>query len=104
MPLKILGVLSVVLGFVMMVFAVMAYRELHGAASSHSPPTAASMPLARMVIPELFGPGAGAKPSELAQRAVNRIYCIGAGSVVLIVTGVLAVVVPLGGPATQKDP
>lgn len=99
-PMKVLGVIAGLLGLAMAVFAVMAWRELHSAATSESAPSADSMPLMRIVYPELFDTAnAGAKPAkpaELAQAAINRIYIIGGGSFALIVAGILMLVLPQG--------
>ena len=103
MPIKVIGVLAVLLGLAMFVFAVIAYRELHSAATSEFAPAADSMPRTRLVNPRLFDTGnTGAKPAELAQAAFNRIYIISGGSFVLVVAGILMFVLAQG-PRTGQN-
>ena len=96
MVVKLVGTFALVLGVVLVIFAGMAYFELHSAATSEKAPAADSMPLTRVVGPELFDPGkAGMQPAELAAMAFNRIYAIGGGGILLAVLGVVALAAPL---------
>jgi hypothetical protein len=98
MLIRILGVIVALLGLALMVLAVVAWGELHSAATSQSAPAADSLPLTRLVNPELFDAGkAGAtpaKPVELVQAAFQRIYLLGGGSIALILIGTLMLVMP----------
>ena len=95
MIMKVLGACIVSLGLAMLVFAGMAYFELHGAATSETAPSADSMPLTKIVGPEFFDPGnAGVKPAELARETFNRIYTIAGGGIVLAILGLLIIAVP----------
>ena len=107
MPMKLVGVIAGSLGLAMTVFAVMAWRELHSAATSELAPDADSMPLTRFVCPELFDTGNAllkpAKPADLVQSAFHRIYIIGGGSFVLIVVGILLLVMPQGSRSGEDS-
>lgn len=93
MMMKIVGALALLLGLLMLVFAVMAYSELNAAATSETPPPVESMRLTKIVAPELFDQdNASAKPATLARIAFGRIYMIGGGSLVLAMAGVLVLV------------
>lgn len=90
-----IGVFIMLVGLMMLIFMVMAYRELHSAATSVTPPSVDSMPFSKIVNPELFAPGnAGTKPATLAQRAFNRIYMVGGGSFVLVIIGIIILAIP----------
>ena len=87
---KIFGAFALLIGLVLMIFAVLAYSELHTAATAAKPPSPDSMPLTKIVGPELFDPEhAATKPTELASMAFNRIYIIGGASLVSLALGVL---------------
>ena len=95
MIMKSLGACVVLLGLAILVFAGMAYFELHAAAKSETAPSADSMPLTKIVGPEFFAPGnSGTKPAELARKTFNRIYTIAGGGVVSAILGVLIIAVP----------
>lgn len=95
---KILGTLALVIGLVIMAFAVLAYSELHTAATSATPPSPSSMPLTRIVGPELFDTkNSAAKPAELARIALNRIYTLGGVSLLLLAIGAILL-------ATRRSP
>ena len=97
MILKIIGAGVVLLGLAMLIFAGMAYFELHGAATSENASTADSMPLTKIVGPEFFAPGnSGTKPAELARKTFNRIYIIAGGGTISAILGVLIIAVPQG--------
>ncbi len=71
-----------------MIFAVLADSELHTAATAATPPSPDSMPLTKIVGPELFDTeNAATKPAELASMAFNRIYIIGGASLVSLALG-----------------
>jgi hypothetical protein len=93
MPMKVLGVFVGLLGLAIIVFSVMTWSELRNAATSELAPTADSMPLTSFLCPDFFKPlnagGKAAKPAELAQAALIRIYIIGGGSFALFVTGIV---------------
>ena len=107
MAMKVLGACAVLFGLAIIVFAGMAYSELHTAATSELAPNTDSMPLTRLVYPEFFDAGnAGAKPAkpeELAQAAFNRIYIIGGGSFVMVVAGIVMLVLPQGPRIGQNS-
>ncbi|TWU01824.1 hypothetical protein Pla100_15600 [Neorhodopirellula pilleata] len=107
MLLKVLGICAGLLGLALTVFAVMAWRELNSAATSELPPSPDSMPLLEIVGPELFDtrdPGVKpAKPADLAQAALKRIYIIGGGSFILLVVGILMLVLPHGPRTDQRS-
>lgn len=90
---KLVGAIAVLIGLVTVVFAIMTWRELRAAATSELAPTADSMPLTRVVYPELFeldeAEAQAVKPAELAQSVFNRIYMIGGASLALIFVGLL---------------
>lgn len=87
---KLLGIVILLLAVLSLAFAVLAHSELRAAATAATPPTPNAMPLNRIVGPELFDPGQiGLKPAELAGRAMNRIYAIGAASLVLFGLGAI---------------
>lgn len=87
---KIFGTFAVLIGLVMMIFAVLAYSELHTAATAAMPPSPDSIPLTKIVGPELFDPEhAATSPAELASMAFNRIYIIGGASLLPLALGVL---------------
>lgn len=95
MIVKGLGACVVLLGFAMLVFAGMAYFELHAAARSETLPSADSMPLTKIVGPEFFALGnAGTKPADLARKTSNRIYTIAGGGIVAALLGVPILAVP----------
>jgi hypothetical protein len=77
---------------VTLIFAVMAWRELNVAATSPEAPAVDSMPLTKIVCPELFDafqPGATpVKPAELASIAFTRIYLIGGVGLVSLAVGI----------------
>ena len=78
---KIIGVLALLIGVLMFVFAGLAYLELHGAASAEVPPSPDALPLTKIVGPELFDPElASSHPSDLAGIAFKRIYIVGGAS------------------------
>jgi hypothetical protein len=90
---KILGAFALLVCLVMMIFTVLAYSELRTAATSVTPPSPDSMPLTRIVGPELFDTGnAVIKPAELASMAFNRIYIILGASLFSLVLGTLLLV------------
>ena len=98
MIVKGLGALVVLLGLAMLIFAGMAYFELHAAATSETPPSSDSMPLTKIVGPEFFDPGnVGTKPAELARKTFNRIYTIAGCGIVAAILGVLTLAVPKSG-------
>jgi hypothetical protein len=87
---KIFGAFALLIGLVMMIFAVFAYSELHSAATAATTPSPDSMPLTKIVGPELFDPEhAATRPAELASMAFNRIYIIGGVSLISLALGVL---------------
>lgn len=87
---KVVGFMAGLLALAILVFAVSAWFELRSAATSELVPSADTMPLTRLVYPELFDTAnSGSKPAELARSAFNRIYLIGSGSIVLLVVGIL---------------
>lgn len=91
---KIFGVFAVLIGLAMMIFAALAYSELHSAATAATPPSPESMPLTKIVGPELFDPEhAATKPAELASIAINRIYVIGGASLVSLALGALLLMI-----------
>lgn len=98
MLLKVLGVSAGLLGVAMLIFAVMAWLELRNAATSPIAPPDSSMPLTRIVYPELFDAATAgttpAKPAELAQAVQTRIFIIGGGSLALIVVGIVMLMLP----------
>lgn len=95
MKLKFLGGGVLVLGLVIMLFAGIAYFELHAAAKSPTAPPADSLPLTRIVNPELFDPAtAGKDPESLARSAFNRICMIGGGGLVMAILAVLILAAP----------
>lgn len=84
-------------------FAGMAYVELHNAATSETAPSVDSMPLTRIVGPELFDTGStGIPPSAMARTTFHRIYAIGAGGVLLGVFAVLILARPQS-PRTEQN-
>ena len=91
---KILGAFALLIGLVMMIFAVLAYSELHTATTSVTPPSPDSMPLTKIVGPELFDTEhAATEPAELASMAFNRIYIIGGVSLFSLAVGALLMVI-----------
>ncbi len=95
MTMKILGAGAVLLGLAMLIFAGMAYFELHGVATMETAPTTDSMPLTKIVGPEFFALGnSGTKPAKLARQTFNRIYIIAGGGIVSAILGVLIIAVP----------
>ena len=89
MIMKGLGACVVLLGLATFIFAGMAYFELYAAATSETAPSADSMPLTKIVGPELFAPGnAGTKPAEPARNTFSRIYAIAGGGIVAAILGV----------------
>ena len=75
---KIVGVFALLIGLLMIVFAGLAYLELHAAGSAEVPPNPEAMPLTKIVGPEFFDPEyASSHPSELAGLAFKRIYIVG---------------------------
>lgn len=103
---KVLGVFAGLLGSSMIIFAVLTWRELRGAAFSELAPSADSMPLTRFVYPRFFDAGnAGtkpAKPAEVARAAFTRVYIIIGGSFALVVAGIIMLVLPQR-PRTRQD-
>ena len=111
MKIKVLGVFAGLLGLAMIVSLVVTWREMRSAMTwreqlsamtlrehlsamtSESAPTAYSMPLTRFLCPEFFESSA-AKPAELPQVVVNRIYIIGGGSFALVIGGIVLLVLP----------
>ncbi len=78
---KIVGVFALLIGLLMIGFAGLAYLELHAAASGEVPPNPETMPLTKIVGPELFDPEhASSHPSDLAGIAFKRIYIVGGAS------------------------
>lgn len=95
MIMKVLGACVMLLGLAMLIFAGMAYFELHGAATSETAPSVDSMPLTKIVGPEFFAPGnAGTEPAQLASKTFSRIYTIAGGGIVAAILGVLILAVP----------
>lgn len=95
MALRILGSFVVLIGLATMIFTAMAYAELQNAATSETAPSIDSMPLTKIVGPELFDPGnRGTKPVTLVRTVCNRIYLVGGVGIVLAVLGVVTVAVP----------
>ena len=81
---KALSVGGLLFSLAILVFAGMAFSELRSAATSPAAPSANSMPLTKIIGPELFAPGsAGTKPAVLASRILNRIYAIGGVAILL---------------------
>lgn len=102
MVMKGLGACAVLLGLVLLIFAGMAYWELRDAATSETVPSVDSLPLTKIVGPELFNPGnAGTKPAALARTTFNRIYAIGGGGIVLAIAGVLILAIPQARGSTH---
>ena len=103
---KPLAVFVGLLGLAMSVFAVMTWRELHSAATSELSPAAGSLPLTTFVYPEFAIPanagGQAAKPAELARAAFNRIYIVGAGSLALVVAGIVMLMLPQNSRTEEK--
>jgi hypothetical protein len=102
MKIKVLGVFAGLLGLAMIVSVVVTWREMRSAMTlreqlsamtSESAPTAYSMPLTRFLCPAFFESSA-AKPAELPQVVVNRIYIIGGGSFALVIGGIVLLVLP----------
>lgn len=91
---RILASVMLLIGILLFIFAALAYSELRTAATSPTAPSADSMPLTKVVGPELFDPDhAKTKPAALAGIALNRIYMIGGGSALLITIAVLVLVI-----------
>lgn len=87
---KILGIAILVVGVVLLTFAVLSYRELNAAARSGTSPNPNELPLTKIVGPELFEPSTEpVKPSDLARLVINRIYMIGSGAFLLGFLGIL---------------
>ena len=111
MIIKVLGVFAGLLGLAMIVSLVVTWREMRSAMTwrehlsamtwreqlramtSESAPTDYSMPLTRFLCPEFFESSA-AKPAELPQVVVTRIYIIGGGSFALVIGGIVFLVLP----------
>lgn len=92
MVMKTVGSVVVLLGLAALIFAAMACLELHRVATSETAPSPDSLPLTKIVCPELFDPGsAGTKPATLARMAFNRIYLVGGAGVVLTIAGVVMI-------------
>ena len=86
---KPLCVALLLIGLSFLVFAVMAHVELRSAGTSETVPTPDSMPLARIVAPELFNPQQqSAKPETLAEMASSRIHTIGGVAILLMIIAV----------------
>ena len=91
---KILGAFALLISLVMIIFAVLAYSELRATATSMKPPSRDSLPLTRIVGPELFDKEkAATKPAELASMVFNRIYMIGGASLFSLALGALLLVI-----------
>lgn len=102
MLVKILGVCMVAVGLFALVFAGMAYFELSNLATSQTVVPMESLRLVKIVGPEFFDPGnTEIRPHELVAIAVNRIYAIGFGGIVLLVVGGLLLMV---GQTRRRDP
>ncbi|MEM8670396.1 MAG: hypothetical protein AAGG48_22920 [Planctomycetota bacterium] len=87
---KKLGALVLLLGLLGTAFAVLAHWELRAAAMSETPPSADSLPLTKIVCPELFDEGSSAtRPAELANVAFRRILIVGGASFFAATLGVL---------------
>ncbi len=92
---KLFAAALAILGVVLVIFSVATYRELQATAKSPSIPTPESMPLLKLVGPELFvSPEDGAvppKPGQLASVVSRRIYGLG-GVGLLFVAGAVVIV------------
>ncbi|MEZ6133791.1 MAG: hypothetical protein R3C53_02665 [Pirellulaceae bacterium] len=90
---KIIGGFAVLISLAMMIFAALAYSEMHTAATAVTPPSPDAMPLTKIVGPELFEPAnTAAKPAELASMTFTRIYIIGGASLVPLALGILLLI------------
>lgn len=95
MVMKAIGAGVLLFSLAILAFAGLAYFELHSAATSPTTPSANSMPLTKIVGPELFNTGnTGAKPAALAATIFNRIYAVGGGAMFMAVVAVLILAMP----------
>lgn len=102
---KFLGGVIVLLGLSILGFAGMAHLELRAAATSEKPPAADSMPLTKIICPELFDAGnAAVKPADLAKMAFNRVTMLGGGALLLATLGGLMFVISSTISKNQSPP
>ena len=95
---KIFGVVALLTGLVVFVFAGAAYLELRAAGTAAELPSADELPLTKIVAPELFDPDhASTRPSDLAALGFKRIWMIGGTAIGVVALGI----VPL--MAAKKD-
>ena len=88
MATKFVGITVLILGMVVAVFSIAAYREFRAAATSEIAPAADSLPLTELIYPDLFVKAeTSAKPAELAREVINRIYAIGGLALLLVAVG-----------------
>lgn len=105
---KTFAIIACSLGLLMIVFAILAYRELHLAGQSNRVPQADSMPLTNFIYPDFFATveegGKPVHPADLAQSVLNRIYVLGFASLALFVTGIAIMAMPRGSRTAGNNP
>lgn len=90
---KIVGSFALLAGLLLMIFTGLAYSEFRKVATAMTPPAPDSLPLTKIICPELFeSSGTAMKPSELASIAMKRIYIMGGVSLLSLTLGALLLV------------
>ena len=103
MIMKTLVSVLVSAGVAGLIFSVMAYLELHDAATSAMSPSPDAMYFTNWVGPEMFDPAmAGTRPAELAAVVFRRIYMVAGGSIILLIIAALLLLKKASAPKSSS--